>query len=350
MTMPVWPFPLVRPSGFVNNDVPNGAEIQQLQEQGAAAADGRVWTDLAAVKNWRATLSLGYTAFGPNATIRDPVSRRWLVFGGNTASASYTIDGSRWFNSGTTNFGDLAPIMLCATAAAVDPAGIILAGGAPSSASTGKIRESTDSGLTWATVRNIGASNTNPVFFLAYSQALALWFCSVNNEGIFSSSDRITWTLRSASYAQYITVRETPSPVLLTSQLVGGGTPYRRSVDGIAWTNETFPENISAKQLCWSDALGKFFASGATAIWSSTTGLTGSWTSVAATTIQAAIASFGRLLIRGDGKASLDGGVSWSPVLELGGQTDLHVVATPGGVAMIRATSQDLYLSTQIGF
>lgn len=351
MTMPVYPFPLVRPAGYTSGDVPTPAELQALQEEAAAAADGRIWTDIAVVKNWAYTQVGSISTMVQKSLLRDPVSRRWFVFGGNTASASFSADGSRWFNTGTVGFGDLAPAMTAVQSAAVNSAGIILAGGAPTSASTGKIRESADGGATWSTVRNIGASNTNSVHSLAYSETLALWFCGVANEGLFSSPDRVTWTVRTAGVPLYMCIRESPSPILIGSPIVGAAnTSYRRSVDGITWTTETFPENLSSQAGCWNAVQGKFFFSGATGVWSSTTGLTGSWTQVNATTGQSSIASFGRMLVRGDGKASIDGGVTWFRVLELNGQTDLHVTATPYGVGMVRGATFDVYLSAQVGF
>ena len=351
MTQPVYPFTLAYAPGYANGNIPDGPQLDKIQDQVAVAADGRVWTDLAAVKNW-AYLQVGSISTMVSKTLlRDPVSRRWFIFGGNTASGSYSADGSRWFNTGTTGFGDPSPTMPAVQAAAVNSAGVMLVGGAQSGPSTAKLRESTDGGATWLTQRNIGASNTNAVHSLAYSESLGLWFCAIANEGLFSSTDRVTWTVRNASVPIYIAIRELPTPILIGSPLAGvANTSYLSSTDGITWSSETFPENRSSQAGCWSDAQGKFFFSGATGIWSSSTGLTGSWTKIWAGTIQSSIGAFGRCLVRGDGFASLDGGVSWVRVLELNGQSDLHVTATPYGVGMARGATFDVYLGRQVGF
>lgn len=315
-----------------------------------------------AVKNWK------YQQIGiPNqliqsTLIRDPQSRKWFAFGGTTATASWTCSGARWNFINTGVFGDLAPLMPVAQAAWANAAGTILAGGAPLVASTGKIRESTDGGETWSTVRNIGASDTNSVNALTYSESLTLWFCSVAGNGLFSSADRIAWTLRAAAGAPptHFIVREIPTPILLATQpqIIGGSNNYYRSTNGTAWTTESFPPAVgnTVCQGCWSDAAGAFFVGGADGIYTSATGLTGSWTRIDTTWATpsvslASIAAFGRLLIRGDGRASADGGLTWQRVLEVT-DTDLFVRATPFGVAMARGISgaTDLYISYQIGF
>jgi hypothetical protein len=350
MTMPVWPFPLVRPAGYTNGDTPTGPEIEQLQEQVAAAADGRIWTDLGVLKKWT-WQQLSPVTISPRSLLRDPVSRRWMVFEGNTASTEFSIDGSRWFGSGTTNFGDPSPTMNAAIAAAASSGGVLLAGGQLVGSSAAKLRESTDGGNTWLTQRSVGAADTHPVNALTYSESLALWLCVLGtSDGIYSSSDRITWTKRSTLMPTYWAKADLPTTIIIANTLVGGSaTNYGRTTDGITWTTETFPENVSSQQGCWSDAFGKFFLSGATGIWSSSTGLTGSWTKIWAGTIQASLGAFRRCLMRGDGQASIDGGVTWVPVLDLGGQTDLHVTATPFGVALARGASKDIYISQQVG-
>jgi hypothetical protein len=362
MTMPAWPFQLVHPAGYTNGDVPNGAELQSLQEQVAASADGRVFTDLAAIRNWK-YLTGGLTELYQRTIIRDPVSRRWLMFGGTAASVAWTVSGARWAN---TIAIPGAPTTSDFTAAWANNAGVIMAGGAPVSASANKIRESTNGGDTW-TARTIGGSNTQSVGTIAYSEALGLWFCSIGGnagEGLYSSADRITWTLRTAAGTppDQLIIRETPSPILLATTLKTASptAAYKRSVDGITWTTETFPDGsnpaASLCQGCWSDALGAFFVGSTSGIYKSSTGLTGSWTLVESTwpspSVKSSIAAYGRTLIRGDGKASIDGGLTWFAVLETT-NVDLFIKATPFGIAAARDGAQtvvDVYFAQQIGF
>lgn len=354
MTQPVWPFPLVRPAGYVDGSVPTGPEIQALQERVAAAADGRVYTDVALLRNSsRLDASAFFDASGLVTAVRDPASKRWLIFGifgGTTVVAYWSVAGRVWTYLGGIGGAVLSSVFSCA----VSPAGVVLVGGAPPSSSTARILESTDGGATW-TARNIGTAGTLAVRALAYSTSLGLWIASVGDathDGILTSADRITWTLRAANQVpQYFAIAELPTTVILANAVVGAAlTSYRRSLDGITWTTETFPENASSQQPCWSDAAGAFFMSGATGIWKSTTGLTGSWTKIYTGTEQASLGAFGRLLLRGDGSASQDLGVSWSPVTDLSGVTDCGIVTNTAGAMIFRRASRELYLSQQIGF
>jgi hypothetical protein len=362
MTMPAWPFALVHPAGYADGLVPNGAELQLLQQQVAVAADGRVWTDIAAVRNNRYTNVILPPSLSQRTLIRDPKSRRWLVFGGTAGTVNWTVSGSRWLG-GSAALGGMGSIMAYVTAAAANSAGVILVGGAPSVPATDKLRESTDGGDTWI-LRNIGGVNAQSINAIVYSESLALWLCSVGGvggDGIYSSPDRVTWTARAAAGAPplQLVLRESPTPIILgTCPIIGGGsTNYYRSVNGTTWTTESFPVTvtISPSQGCWSDALGAFFIGGGDGIYTSTTGLTGSWTRIDTTWptpgTSSSIAAFGRLLLRGDGKASVDGGVSWFQVLE-STRTDLFVTATSFGVAWAcgQAGLTDVYIGQQIGF
>lgn len=355
MTQPVWPFLPYRGAPYAGNETPNHTELNTIRDQLAVAADGRAWTDVAVLKKW-SYQNTGYATFSSRSLIRDPFSRRWLVFGGNTASCLFTVEGSKWNGSGTVNFGDLSPVMQDAVCAAANGSGIILAGCNPLSATTNKIRESSDAGATWATTRSIGPSSTRAVAGMTYSQSLSLWLATVGIsgtvDGIYSSSDRVTWTNRSTLGPRFFCNVDTPSTIILGTGLLVAGTTanYARSVDGLTWTTETLPENVSVVQAAWDATRGKFFMSGATGIWSSSTGLTGSWTKVYTGTEQASLGAFGRVLMRGDGKASLDGGVTWFAVVDLNGATNYHVTATPYGVGLAGTTSVEVYLSQQIGF
>jgi hypothetical protein len=360
MTMQ-WPFSLARPGSYGPLSVPTPDELQMIQEQAALAADGRAWTDVAALKSWQYTLlSASILATVPaKPHVYDPTTRRWLVFGELTgeAAGAWSISGARWLATPTGAMASLQAV----SSAAVSPAGKILVGGPPSSgASASKLRESTNGGASW-TGRNIGSADAQNVSELAFSSALGLWFASVGGNGgsgLFSSPDGVTWTLRHAAGGPpfYITPNEgAPSPIVIGTrdQSVAASTGYYRSINGTSWTNETFPVTlVGSSKPTYHPLLGKFFVPAAAGIYSSSTGLTGSWTLVDNTfTGTGGLASFGRWLVRGDGRISLSGGVgTWIPVLELA-NNDLVVIAAPGvGVLFVRGTPRDLYLSQQLGF
>ncbi len=368
MTQPAWPFSLVHSPSYPDEGVPTHTELNLLQEQVAVAADGRVYTDIAVLKTWTYGLltTPASNQIAQSSVIYDPVSRRWIIGAGTTDSeaiAYWTITGTKWNLIGTSTFGG-SPLIQQATTLAHNGAGVILAGGTPlGGSSAGKLRESSNGGDTWIT-RNIAAADANGVKALGYHPELALWAAAVGglsgsaNCGIYTSPDRTTWTNRTSSVYSYIAVGGPPgSPVFLATQhqAASPSASYLRSTDGITWSGVTPPWSSATNvgKPVWSDSLGKWVVHvQAEGIWSSPTALNGTWTQVNtfSLTQNGSIGAFGRLLLRGDGQASVDGGVTWFPVLELVSQTDLFAHGSIAGAVLVRAASREVYLSHQIGF
>jgi hypothetical protein len=152
----------------------------------------------------------------------------------------------------------------------------------------------------------------------------------------------------------FITVCDAPSPIVIgtLSQSAGATTGYFRSTNGTSWTTETFPVTlVGSSQPTYSTLHGKFFVPASAGIYSSATGLTGSWSLVTAASALP-LASFGRFLVRGDGRISLDAGVTWFQVLELASDPIARIVAVEdrGLIMSTDAPQGDLYVSAQIGF
>lgn len=360
MTMPPWPFALLRPTGYANGLPMTGPEAQLLQEQVAASADGRSFTDLAVVRNWKFSLltSLLTTSVSPRSVVYDRGSRRWLLFGevSGQAGAVWTIAGARWLMTSGTPGG--SPVLTGGSVVAgTDGAGVVLLGGTPLSNSVNKLRETTDGGASWVS-RSIGASDTLSVKAIAWSSALGLWVAIVGglsgdaNSGVFTSPDRVTWTNRSSGVYTHLIVRNTPSPVLLATgnQHASPSTGYLRSTDAITWspTAAPWPETGQCKG-CWSDHYGAFFVGTATGIWSSPTGLAASWTQVSSDvlSVSSSIVAYGRMLVRGDGRASVDGGVNWNPVFEANA-TDWFAGVGDPGITLVHP-GREAAVSLQVG-
>ncbi len=356
------PFTDPKPLGWSLFEVLTSAQMSAVNANAAAAADGSAWSDVSILKNWKYATPGLPNPMSQRTLLYDAPSRRWMVLGGNTATGEYTYNGSKYFLINSGNFGDLSPLMVHATAAASNGMGVILAGGDLASAGTGHLKESTDGGVTWPTVRSLGTSDTNATAALAWVPSLGLWLASQGAPtigGIYSSSDRATWTLRggAGSPPTHFVVRNSPSPIVIatTLQIVGGSLNYFRSTDGITWTTIAFPSGVgnTTSQGCWSDALGFFYVGGAGGIYrSADASSTASWSLIDSTwsgaaTTAASIASFGRLLMRGDGKASFDG-ASWFKVLDTE-NTDLFIASSPVGMAAARASSVEVYVSQMIG-
>jgi hypothetical protein len=352
------PFTNPKPLGWSLFEVLTSAQMTAVNANAAAAADGSTWSDVAIVKNWK--LYDGSAIWNPNnpfGACFDPISKRWIVLasqlGSLHLSAYRTISGARFdqvgaIDGGNTN-GNTQGSIHC------NSAGVILAGGQPTSANATKLTKSIDGGSTW-TQSAIGPADTLPVTAISYSESLALWMCIIGgastHDGLFTSPDAAMWTSRyTATTPQYLTVRESPSPIIIANNLAwipGDPTGYVRSTDAITWTGQTFPDSCSNKG-AWSDYWGKFFFGGLTGIWSSPDGTTGSWTRVSSDVGTCSIASFGRMLIKGDGKCSVDGGATWFRCLDAGA-TDYRFAVGAAGVLAFSSSVHDLHLSQLVGF
>jgi hypothetical protein len=348
------PFTNPKPLGWSLFEVLSSAQMTAVNANAANAADGSYWSDLAPLKNWNYQQPTVPSPMIGRTLIFDPSTRRWLILGltGGEGSAIWTLNGTRWFGP---FFLSGSPLLNGFGAAWVNNAGVILAGGTPASASSAKLRSSINGGTAW-TQQNIGTSNTQTVSAIVYSESLGLWFVTiggaVSHDGLYSSPDMTTWTNRyNGAPNTYFAVRNSASPIVLGTSLQiisPDGLTGIRSTDGISWPFVTFPEAFFS-QGCWSDYWGKFFFSGPTGIWSSPDATTGSWTRVnASETNPVNIAARGRLLLKGDAKASVDGGASWIPIADTT-DVDLFVNAGPFGAAMARGASRDLYVSQQVG-
>lgn len=358
------PFANPKPLGWGLFEVLTSSQMTQVNANAAAAADGSTWSDAAIVKNWNFTDGSG--AVGPalfdsnrlERIIKDPVSRRWIAFGGfGGVDISYwSVTGKIWTYTGALNGGTLTGQVACWA----NNAGTILAGGSPASSTANKLVVSLNGSDSW-TPRAIGNANTQSVASMVYSESLALWFVTiggaVSHDGIYSNPDpqvggSSVWTNRYAGAPNtFFTTRDVISPIVLGTNLQilsPDGLSGIRSVDGISWPFVTFPEGFF-NEGCWSTYWGKFFFGGASGIWTSTDATTGSWTKVSSENGSAPIAAFGRMLLKGDGRCSVDGGNNWFTVVETPTAIN-RLYAAQDAFAMASTAGRYLYLSQQVGF
>jgi hypothetical protein len=359
----VWPIPLGDDSKL------DAADLEKFGSQVAQMADGRIFTDIFPLKQWTRT-SVGPSTNASGLTVYDPKSRRWLTFGfsSSTAKVFWTISGAVWRDLGSTG---LTSILAFTGGAAASPDGVIVVGVYPSVASTAKLRESSDGGATWVS-RNVGAFDSSGIGAVTYSASLGLWICSPgkpaigdpNSGGIYTSQDRVTWTLRAAysqPFQQFIVREADPSgkygPMILALSPMnlpsGAPKPYAFSTDGVHWQFAEFgPSGVDifgAGRGSWNYGNEQFILPGTTGVFTSRTGLGGSWTKISDETGIAGIASWGRAFLRTDGRASLDARF-WFPVLELATNTNAIHSVEGIGVCVTRADGQnDRALSFLVG-
>jgi hypothetical protein len=356
VNLPLWPFTLVRPPGYTGGSVPTPAELQELQEKVAASADGRVWTDFSLYKSWTGSSVSPITVIGTF----DPVSRRWILQATTMAdTGQWSVSGNKWFVADNPSVAPPSGPNLAIASLLANNTGITLAGGQPATSSDSKLARSIDGGSTWTRIA-IGASSTGTVVGLGYSLANVMWFAAVTGEGIFSSADGgATWVNRfaAAAYCNFM-ARDGASPLILAMRKTNAGAnaEYATSTNGTVWTTRTFPVNLVTAggvasdgllQGVYSEYLGKFFQPTPSGIYSSPDGI--SWTLVTASYTTGGLAVSGRVMLRGDGRASLDGAV-WYPVLDAA-NNNLVVIASPfGGACFADNTTNERFVSLQGGF
>jgi hypothetical protein len=359
MLIPAHPFRNQYPMGLGVKDPAPPQRLVDVAAQAAAASDGRVHSDLSLLKNWKLFTNLsiggGPTPLGI-APCFDPKSRRWLVFGMNIvgeAEVAYTVSGTQWLIITSIEASAPGP-NLTPKCSYVNAAGHILVGGFGSgpAATINKLRDSVDGGATW-NYRAIGASDTSTVVSLAYSETLRIWVASQTGAetGIWSSTDRITWTKRSSVIAANLIVRESPSPLFIAHGTTAPSNAHLTSTDGINWVvdTSTATHDVTGRRGTWNEHHGYFFIpTTATGIYRSATGLPGSWSQVSAFNATQ-LCSFGRALVRGDGSISLDAGVTWFLAVESAVPGMLPICGPGVGVMLCTDESAaDIFIS-QIG-
>jgi hypothetical protein len=316
----LWPFSKIWGAGLVEGDVPTHADLNKLDEQQAQAADGAVWTDIAAVANMVYPFGSGVTNNVAGAAWRD-VSKEWYfsgASGGNpTVRSGWPPFAASSFVTQSVPVGggcNFPPtIMEC------NPAGVLLMQSYPTSGTNQKLRRSAN-GLLWTVQDTIQALALTS---LKWFPAAGLWLAGYGSgTAIDTSPDGITWTARTvpnshgrgamaASPTRLVVQPDanTPRDAILTTD------------DGVTFVSRTVP-NVPWRGLAYNAALQRWFM-GATGggIYSSPDAVT--WTLVGTLPNSSrALFAFGRALISvgedgADGVSvciSLDGAVTWRRV------------------------------------
>lgn len=244
MTIPQWPFSRSQPAGYADDDVPNGAQLTQMDEQLSRAANGALWSEVPLIKNFGAAV---VSAHASSEIVFDPTTRNWFAFGydagGPTPKLFTSQDGGKSWAS--VSLAAIA-FSIRVAAAATDGAGTVAFGFGPLAAKTYKVIWSTDG---FATLNNggiMGSNDTIEVTSLHYSARLGLWLAGRSDGSIFSAvTPGGGWTQRLAANANGARGRFAESGGLLMSIAVSTGgastTSCYTSTDGVTWTNITTP-------------------------------------------------------------------------------------------------------------
>lgn len=318
----IYPFQRAKGAGYVNNEVPTHTQLNVIDENAAAAADGSLYTDVALVRNWL----YRSTTLTDRGFVTVWTGKQWLtvgVTGANTPSASRSYDGLLWTSLGSTGAGDGFLPGPGKLAAASNGSGLVVVGGPPAIASAKKYRVSTDHGATW-NVRNSSDATTVGVVGIVWFPAASLFVAQLDNGHIETSPDGTTWTDRSApspAASDWWGIAASPTAVV---SLVG--TSVRRSTNGTTWSSVTIGGQTQAgtlNRLAYIPSIGKFIAGRSNAVtpWplsaSVDDGLT--WSGAGLTEVPGGVslnlAATGRLIVTSGADAliyySVDGAASW---------------------------------------
>jgi hypothetical protein len=246
-----------------------------LKVTGPFYAEQAVFGDLAIVKNIVGT-SAEATVFA--APVWSDVHKRWYGFSHSSGFPS----GARKFGTGTIwsvvtiPSGDLLTLL----SAASNPAGIVLLGGTPGSASTQKIRRSND-GTTW-TVQNTVNSGAEGVARqgLIWHQNAVIFVAGLTNAvatNIETSPDGVTWSVQTGpnSHARGSMISNGSTVVVLANPNTTTDKCIT-STNGVAWTERTLPTSQVWRSVVWDSYYQRFIAFGDSRFAYSSTGTT--WT------------------------------------------------------------------------
>ena len=162
----------------------------------------------------------------------------------------------------------------------------------------------------------------------------------------YTSPDGITWTARALPSGGYITQVEWNGSTFLA---IRDTQPFATSADGITWTEQTAPGSGSfGKTLAWNGSVWVTRAAfGSNNIWSSPTGLAGSWTIRGTTTG----GSWNAIAVKGTRFCMTCGGGDSGTYVSDDGITWTHHTGTgrlPGGINSI-CSNGSVFVATSNG-
>lgn len=300
---------------------------------------GDRWTDVATVTN----LPYLFTdTNGGGVLFYHPTLQRFFSIDGGASPSGFSAITP--FSSRTTltipadqgvdfsNIGQLG---------AVNPSGLMLFGGAPTSSSQLRYRTSSD-GTTWTSRTSaLAASTSGPMSILWAAGSVNKFVSGYGSGELETSPDGITWTqvtMHDSSQRRRTAFSDT-LPLFVSIQGTASTTyAISSTITAGSWTNQTSPQGFEV--IYWSPYYEAFFATQISTgnVYTSTTGITGSWTLVGALPIAASLGASGQFFESGrilcaasnNGEicASIDGGANWKLVAKLAA---LNAVAVGDG-------------------
>lgn len=334
--MPNYPFQRAKALGYALFENFPSAHANIIDANAAQAADGLVWTDVAAFRNFSAAQVLANTAY---AAVYNTNTKTWVVMtvAATLPRAFVRFGGTGLFVDGgaTTSSAALTPRK---RAADFNPAGnVALFGGVPGASSNKKYVRCISAVTQGSMASPLSTqTNTSGVNCIKWVPSLGLWIAGHDGTGaglaaglVETSPDAITFTSRTTPNQEgRASIAVGPAGVVISSETFS--TKVIHSTNGINWFERTMPG--AAQQwinVVYVPLLGKYVAISAdfTAVAYSTDAI--NWSAQPFTTpanwsnlsVNGQAVAFGRTIfvIGGYGAStanvgvySQDGGASWS--------------------------------------
>ena len=334
-----FPFSLAKPGGYAPGDVPTHTELNKIDEQAAAGADGSAYTDVAMVANLPYAVT---DSTGGQVLLYHPTLQKFFSFAGGASPSGFwsvspfssrtalTIPAAQGVDF--SNVGQLG---------AINPGGLMLIGGAPSSSSQLRYRTSSD-GNTWTSRTSaLAANTTGPMSILWAGGSVNKFVSGYSNGALETSADGIAWTqvtmhdslarrrtAHSPTLNLFVSLNSTTSTYAVSSTVTAG-----------SWSNQASP--VVFENIYWSTLYSAFFAVQQSTgnVYRSPLGLAGSWALVGTMPlgssfgVQGNFFEVGRMLCAasnfGEIVMTLDGGATWKLLAKLPSVVAVAVGAGP---------------------
>lgn len=270
-----YPFDPAKQAPFADGQRLSAAAATRIDKNAAAAASGKLWTDLAIAHNINDQATVANCGYSP-IWVPFNDSGAWLSFGVSSGNPvySYSLANGDWSTAADAIEEDgLTP---GAHGCSATDGTIVLFGGTPGSASTKKIRRSLQNyplneGFGFFAEDTV-ASGTEGVRSMIWHEESELFVIGLSNAvatNIETSPDGQTWTQRTGSNSLARGAMATSGEVIILLS-TSSTNQCLRSVDGINWTTETLPSTAVWLSVVWDSFNEKFLAFSATSwAWSS---------------------------------------------------------------------------------
>lgn len=251
--MPTFPFERAKPAGWALGEILTSAQQNIVDANSAQAADGLVWSDLAAVRlfPYQFTLSGVQVAVqGLRGALQPPT---WLA-AGTSDMKRLSLGGLSW--RGSTDAA-LPTTPICAASSGL---GIVIGG--DNGASASKYAYSTTgvaAALSGGTSADSGAATVQTLAYIG--GAVELFVAGLSDGDIETSPTGQTWTAQTTPNAHARRTIETNGTNLLVAVSSASTDKYLTSTNATAWTERSFPaSSTSGYRVTYSSYAAKWFA------------------------------------------------------------------------------------------